>query len=714
MVGNRSLEATQLVSTRGTEGWSTRDIATPTEDAKGLQPGTAQEYRWFSSDLTAALAQPFGPYTLTGEHRQEPPLLPGVGSEERGLYVRHGSTCTAGAAGCYEPLVSAETDTAGAQFGGELEFEGAAPDLKHVVFRSDVALSKNSPSAPGLYEWNAGKPASEQLQLVSVLPGNKRAAGSEPPPQVGDFNPIGAATRGAVSADGSRVFWSAVVEEHEAEVTKLFMRDTTSGKTIVVNAAQGIKEASAEERAAEEVHFRLASADGSRAFFTDTFPLTAQSRLRPSGEGEEAPADLYVCEFAVGGEGPECHLKDLTADPGFDVGETADVVGTLPGASEDGSVVYFVANGVLSEEARAAGAVPGHCARPDAKQAADRSATCNLYVARYDSQAGGWEAPRFIAVLSQEDQPDWGGSGSFSLGALTSRVSPNGRFLAFMSKQPLTGYDNVDQSPAAHGARDEEVFLYDAEQQRLTCVSCNSAGMPPQGVFDHEASGEGKGLLVDRLGVWKETEGEEHGGTRRAVDHWLAGSVPGWTAIEETAAFYQSRYLSNEGSVFFDSPDQLVGADRNGREDVYEFEPQGLGSCASAPGCVALLSSGESAQEAAFMDASETGNDVFLLTSQPLTSADHDQSFDIYDAHVCSEASPCIAPPAGAPQPCEALQTCRPAPPSVGVFSGPSGSAVLSGGGNPPASQTLPSKASVTPKPAHEGTEARESSESLP
>ncbi|HTZ63306.1 MAG TPA: hypothetical protein VMB51_04325 [Solirubrobacteraceae bacterium] len=699
VVGNRSLEATQLISTRGSAGWSTQDIATANDVAKGLDPGAAQEYRWFSPNLASALAQPFGPYRLTGTHMQEPPLLAGLESEERGLYVRDDDTCTTAPASCFEPLVAAGADATGAQFGGELEFDGAAPDLQHVIFSSDVALTDGSPSAPGLYEWSANKPPSEALSLVSVLPGNKRAAPVVPEPQLGDFIPGSSSTRGAVSVDGSRVFWSAVTEEHEAEITRLFMRETTLGKTIVVNAPQGVKEGSAQERAAEEVHFRLANNEGSRVFFTDTFPLTAESTLLPSGEDEEAPADLYVCEVAVDAEGPQCDLKDLTVNRGGDIGEAADVVGTLPGASENGSVVYFVANGVLSEEARAAGALPGHCAQPNAKQPADASATCNLYVERYSEEAREWEAPRFIAVLSQEDQPDWGGSGNFSLGVLTSRVSPDGRYLAFMSKQPLTGYDSADQSEAAHGARDEEVYLYDSSTARLTCASCNPSGAQPQGVFDHEASGEGKGLLVDRLGVWKETAAEEQGGARRAVDHWLAGSVPGWTPIEETTAFYQSRYLSNSGRLIFDSPDRLVPADHNTKEDVYEFEPEDVGSCHSPAGCVALISSGESEQETAFLDASESGDDIFLLTSQPLTSEDHDHSFDVYDAHVCSEASPCIAPPSGPPAPCETLGTCRPASAPVTVFAAPSGTATLAGTPDRPTSQTLSSKTTVKPKP---------------
>jgi len=699
IVGNRALEATQALSVRSPAGWTTQDIVTPSGEAKGLQPGGAQEYRWFSPDLSAGLAQPFGPYRLTGSRLQEPPLVPGLESEERGLYVRHDPTCKAEPASCYEPLVTPAADTTKAQFGGELEFDGAAPDLQHVVFSSDVALSTAAPSAPGLYEWSAGKPPGEALQLVSVLPGNKKAAPAEPAPQLGDLNPAGSSTRDAVSADGSRVFWSAITTQKGVEVDHLYMRETTAGKTIVLNAAQGVKEPSAEETAAEEVHFRLASSDGSRAFFTDTFPLTAESKLRPTEEGEEAPADLYACEINVSAEGPACHLKDLTVAPGFNLGETADVVGTLPGASEDGSTVYFVANGVLNPEAQAAGATPGHCARPNDKQPATPTATCNLYLEHHNETSNEWEAPRFIARLSQEDQPDWGGNGSFSLGALTARVSPNGRYLAFMSKEPLTGYDNVDVNPAAKGARDEEAYIYDALQQRLVCASCNPSNTPPKGILDREAAGEGKGLLIDRLGVWKENEGEEHGGTRRALDHWLAGSIPGWTPIEEGTAFYQSRYLSNEGRLFFNSPEALVAHDENSKEDVYEYEPEGLGSCHSSPGCVALISSGESDHETAFLDASENGNDAFFLTNQPLTSADHDTSYDVYDARVCSEASPCISPPSPTPQGCEEAQTCRPLPPSQHVAPGPPGSATFSGPGNQAASQTLHSQTAAKPKP---------------
>jgi hypothetical protein len=59
-----------------------------------------------------------------------------------------------------------------------------------------------------------------------------------------------------------------------------------------------------------------------------------------------------------------------------------------------------------------------------------------------------------------------------------------------------------------------------------------------------------------------------------------------------------------------------------------------------------LISSGESAQESAFLDASESGGDVFFMTTAKLAPPqDFDHAYDIYDAHECTSASPCIPHP---------------------------------------------------------------------
>jgi hypothetical protein len=110
-----------------------------------------------------------------------------------------------------------------------------------------------------------------------------------------------------------------------------------------------------------------------------------------------------------------------------------------------------------------------------------------------------------------------------------------------------------------------------------------------------------------------------------------------------------------------------------------------------APACLGLVSSGTSSNEAAFMDASESGADVFFLSAAQLSAADTDGALDLYDAHVCSTAPGCAAPVVGAPPPCVTSDACRAAStPQPGIFGSPS-SASFSGVGN----VTPPSTAAV-------------------
>ncbi len=57
----------------------------------------------------------------------------------------------------------------------------------------------------------------------------------------------------------------------------------------------------------------------------------------------------------------------------------------------------------------------------------------------------------------------------------------------------------------------------------------------------------------------------------------------------------------------------------------------GVGTCEKGGGCLALISGGRGSSGAAFIDASETGSDVFFLTGDSLVSTDPG-STDIYDA----------------------------------------------------------------------------------
>ena len=465
--GNRSLELTQLLSSREAQGWSTQNLETPHEQGDGLLLPSPEEYHYFTPDLSSSLVQPtyahdFGP-------QEAPPLSPEA--SEKTMYVRAGPPAPAS----FVPLVTAGDDTAANAFGGKLEFLDASGDLQHAVFESKVGLTAAAPTVGGLYEWSAGKPASEALELVSVLPGGMPYPYEEHKnePWLGDAGGLNA--RGAISGDGSRVIWTEASEEG------LYLRDTASGETIKLNAAQGndATEPGPGDTMLTEpgegqqlVHYQSASSDGSRVFFTDSARLSVESGEEPVGE--EPPEDLYEFELtSQPGQPLRGRLTDLTPD---ETAGSADVLNLIPGSSQDGSSVYFVANGVL-----APGASPGGCLRNPESEAPPAGTTCNLYVSQTDPQDPSQHETKFIAAVSFEDASDWGAGAtskvlprSGNLASVTSAVSPDGQYLAFMSDRSLTGYDNEDATSQTPGKRmDEEVFLYDSATGRLVCASCN-------------------------------------------------------------------------------------------------------------------------------------------------------------------------------------------------------------------------------------------------
>jgi hypothetical protein len=666
--------ATQVLSVRGGGGdWSSLDIATPHAVATGASVGHGQEYRFFSPDLAVGLVEPFGSGTYGEEAQGAVPLSPEA--SEKTLYVRadgplvpEGSEAVPyGEAeveeGGYKALVTSKVGYAdvqeGAKFGGKVGFIDATADLSHVLFVSrGVPLTAGAAEDRGLYEWSAGRPPSEALKLVSVLPEAAPYNGR----QAEGFVALGFEerdVRGAVSGDGSRVVFS---DEISGGV-HLFMRDVLDGQTAQLDVVGG-GAGGGEGRAV----FQFASSDGSRVFFTD------EESLLPGAKATEGAADLYECEMVeveeAGREVLKCDLRDLTEDP---VGG-AGVQGVVLAGEDNSSYVYFVANGVLAGNENGMGekAAVGDC------NGVAHGGTCNLYVRHFDEGSGVWEAPVFVAGLSGEDWPDWAG-GTGNLEEVSSRVPPDGEYLEFMSERSLTGYDNRDVNS---GELDEEVYLYRAPGAgvavgRLVCVSCNPTGERPAGVLDTKEA-RFEGLLADGQSIWG-----RH-------NRWLAGSVPGWTAISLEVARYQSRYLSDSGRVFFDSPDALVSRATDGLENVYEYEPAGVGSCEEGSGgfsvvsggCVGLISSGTSSEESVFLDASESGGDVFFLTSAPLVAEDKDTAFDVYDAHVCSVSAPCATAAVAVPA-CVTAESCRAGLPAApGVFSAPS-SAVFTGAGNP-------------------------------
>ena len=666
---------TQVFSARGAAGWSTRDLTVPHAGATDGNVGLGNEYRFFSTDLSSAIVQPWGAFAACSVEGASRPCLSQAASEQTAFLNDLGArTFTPLVTGCPTapvecgPAVAENADIApGTVFGVAAiggsgcppsplcgpQFLAGTPDASHVVLSSQAPLVGSAPPE-SLYEWNATAAAGQRLVLVSVLPEPEGGM----PASAASLGNGSLGMRGAISGDGSRVFFSA----HGA----LYMRDVAAGKTIRLDTGALAGSPSAE--------FQSATSDGSRVLFSDKQRLTADSGAT-SGK-----KDLYECVISetVPGE-PACALTDLTPRNGE--GESAGVQGGVIGSSVDGSWVYFVADGVLENGGvPVAGAVHGDCSP---STSGSLGAVCNLYV-----RHGG--VTRLVAVLSGKDYPDWAGGGPGNeLEGLTAHVAGGGGWLEFMSVRSLTGYDNEDISSRRVGERlDEEVYSYDAGSGRVVCVSCEPSGGRPAGV--EYGPGGANVRLVGGNEVWSATT-------------VLGGDVPGWTPYENRAALYQSRIVSDDGRVFFNARSPLVSNDVNNQWDVYEYEPVGLGACTKETasgsteyvpaenGCVGLISNGESKDESAFLDASATGGktsegaegggDVFFLTTSQLSTQDVDDAYDVYDAHECMSESPCIQP-ATSPPPCTTEASCKASStPQPGIY-GPPASATFSGHGN--------------------------------
>ena len=201
----------QVLSRRGPEGWSSKDIATPNEGVAGVALGARGEYHFFSADLESAIVQTPGLF--------DPGLTHGapVEATEQTPYLRTLGDCESE---CYRPLVSAEPGVGdvpvGTHFGEEELCEedngiipvarplcgpvalGASEDLSHVVLDAEAELQPGA-GREQLYEWSSG-----QLQLVSVLPPN--GAREELPAPAGSAR-LGADLglgEGEVDASGTR------------------------------------------------------------------------------------------------------------------------------------------------------------------------------------------------------------------------------------------------------------------------------------------------------------------------------------------------------------------------------------------------------------------------------------------------------------------------------------------------------------------------------
>ncbi len=429
---------------------------------------------------------------------------------------------------------------------------------------------------------------------------------------------------------------------------RLSLVDVSSEGKVVPNATFGALPFIETAKVEESIDFNppdfshVISADGRFVYWTDVtsgvvyvredgsstvqvsggaaryWTASSDGRYALYSEGEGAGSELY--RFDAEPEAGQAEREVLT-------GPNAGVLGVV-GASEDDDTVYFVAEGVLSG-ASSEGVTPV-------------GGEPNLYVLRHG------DSPVFIATLSDEDgnnvrpfllgqgAPSWG-DWQPGFGQRTARVTGDGGSVVFMSNQRSLGVVGYPHGYPTNGL--DEVYAYEASSNSLYCASCGSSGEMP--------------VAPDELGL----EG-------------VAGYLPvDW---HDT---YLPQWISEDGNqVFFNSSVPLVAQDTNGRQDVYEWEREGHGSCVhgdgSTGGCVFLLSGGTSEANSWFIGASANGDDAFIVTRAQLVPEDMNDAFDLYDVSV--DGVKPVTPPVCLGSGCQGVPAPPPlfaTPPSV-TFSG--------------------------------------------
>jgi hypothetical protein len=345
------------------------------------------------------------------------------------------------------------------------------------------------------------------------------------------FNPYGAAlgsgTIGrqehALSENGERIFFTTPEGSASApppfNVKRIYMRE--SDQTTTEISATQCDEPSC-EGAVQDAIYQGAAADGSVAFFISSAQLT--DAATPGG-------GLYRYDVSSG------QLTLLTPDATDPGG--AQVQGTVAN-SDDGSLVYFVANGKLADGANAG--------------------SPNLYL--FDATT---DATTFIATLGPADIQLWQPYSQAS-----AEVTPSGDDLIFRTATPLAaGYDT-----AGH----EEIYRYDAAKPELSCVSCAPVGVPAQGDMEFPSNGPQNSISDDGSFVFFQTTAplvSRDTNGMGDVYQWHDGTVSLISSGTSAGPSKLGGASASGRDVLFGTWERLASSDNDQHIDLYDARIDG-------------------------------------------------------------------------------------------------------------------------------------------
>jgi hypothetical protein len=559
--GLQSFIGDNYVATRGAGGWTAAATSPPAAAKIGAGGGSYGGPFAYAADLTR--------WTLFGSTLEQ-------------QLVGEGSLFTGGLDGSFaplSPLLAAINDS-----GGTLQYEVAslvprsAPDLSAAVFAPTNATTAYLPEDPRNVDAGSGHNSYVAFLDGSGQPSLELLARDKDDVVHGGrcgsrLGSGGSWNQGAISADGSRIYFSTRPAQppsvgtagpacDTANPLRIFKRTATPTGPEIEELIPG------EPSAPGDDLYQAASVDGSKVFLTSPRKLTASdqdasSEACGSTFGASKGCDLYLYDYS---QPPGSRLTQVSAGenvPGqHEVGKGADVLSSVTAVSFDGSHAYFVAQGILTADTNPEGdgAIAG---QP------------NLYL--YDAEA---EETSFIGTLVTADGGElWGGEQSF-LGPVSAvpMLGPgggDGHILLFASKAPLTA-DDTD------GFAD--LYRYDSEQGALQRISAAAPGgseapagnatvNPNESPTTSNPSEQGRWVSDDGQAVAFVTAeplapGDEDGSTNSYL--WKEGELlrlPG--EVNPNFSGYRPTVSADGEAIGFTSSEALLQIDGDTAADAY-------------------------------------------------------------------------------------------------------------------------------------------------
>jgi hypothetical protein len=536
-----------------------------------------------------------------------------------------------------EPLAPSETFGDKRFIVSTAEFQAASADHSHLFFQPGQADSTTTTYLPGDPSLRGPGAEDKNTYLVGVgadgqpLPKPEllqRAAsgkvwGGECGARLGgigtanrvDPAPNGPRNQGAVAADG-RLTYLSVREsqppsgecEAQNKLRILQRHETPSGPQIspLFSSSECGRVSPPCSIADGDDLYQGASLDQSKVYFTTNRQLASTDT-----DGSSEECDLHTEDVPVAVPGCDLYLYDrhrpagerlIQVSAGEDVagqhehGSEADLYNGITAISADGSRAYFVATGVLTNDAN-----------PENETAAEGAPNLYLFDLRAWEAAGEAGGLSFVGTLDPSDGIElsqgetsnglWGGKGTWQNDAYPVPVlSPAERRGEGDGEEGGDGHLLVFEAHASFTPEDADgghldVYRYNSEAgvESLQCVSCapgSSASQPDEAPFDVAQRSFDLPLETDfaERGRWVSEDGQEivfrtaqglrPGDVNGATDDYLwqdgqlyrltQGGIPRLTSVEGAPV------LSPDGaSVAFGTGDPLLPQDGDTAEDIY-------------------------------------------------------------------------------------------------------------------------------------------------